>query len=397
MEKKHTQCVVVGSGVIGLCCAAMLAHKAYTVRVLGSAVVKHDARQYGRVYAINLCAQGLLETIGVWDALLATARVQAYTDMLVFDRVQSNASPIHFASTDLGLPALGYIVEDTLLRSALHRYLHDCPTAELSLPSKLEDFQYVDQTMQIKLNDRQTMTSNLLLGADGAHSKVREIMKVNNQTVAYKQTAFCATLHLGKSHGDTCRQWFYSDSILALLPLPDKQVSMVWSCDLSLASSLEDSLASSPLAFQDLLNERLSSEQFEVLSMSAVHSFPLGGAIVDTYAQPGVVLMGDAAHRVHPLAGQGANMGFADIECLMKSLQQSQSRKAEGEIIWADLRRYERAVKGRNWATKVFLEQLQGFMTNRRVPVNGLRQIGMKYTNNCLPLKAYLTRQALGI
>lgn len=397
-----SQCVVVGSGVVGLCCAGLLNQHAKTTRVLGGeAPVWHPQQAYGRVYAINLQVQNMLQALGVWDELLASGRVQSYEAMEVFDgarqqcarqqcprqqcpRQQCVSPDLRFHSTELGLPTLGFIVEDLLLRKTLFDHLDQC-AVELSLHSRLATFKRDGKSIHIGLETGEKIKTDLLIGADGVQSAVRREMQVAVKSVDYRQKAFTATLKLDRAHQNTCRQWFYPDSILALLPLPGACASMVWSCDLPLAAQLE----SDPAGFLTALNNRLPQAICQVSSMSATRVFPLQGLVVDQYTQPGVALVGDAAHQIHPLAGQGANLGLADVACLVKIL-------AEQGFSYPGLRCYERAVKGRNLGMKLFLEQLQCLMASQHKLTMCLRRSGMAWINRWMSVKTRLMRHALG-
>ncbi len=379
---RDQQIIIIGSGVVGLACAAVLAQRHFSISVLGETPLAWDKSvEYGRVYALNALSRSLLVSIGVWDAV-RTARVYPYYAMRVFD----DKAEIHFDATDLALSELGFIVEDLLLRKILFEHLGRQPNVRLLCPAKLAKLERRRNRVHIKLSDGRTLDADLVIGADGMHSVVRDESRFSYRTVNYQQQAFTATIETRQLLHHTCRQWFHSDGILALLPVGERRASIVWSCNYTLADKLTEA---TDAKFAECLNQVFSDQFGPVLSVSARAAFPLYGGIVDKYTMPGVVLVGDAAHCIHPLAGQGANMGFADIDCLQQVL-------AGRNFHYVNLRRYERAVKGRNLAMKLSLEGIKHIFGSQIGPVMAMRRHGLRWVNHCLPLKISFMRQALG-
>lgn len=375
--------VVVGNGIIGMACAAVLARNYPVVSVLGKALpAQHETDAHRRVYALNHLAQKLLSSIGVWDTLQA-AEIYPYHAMHVFD----GCAEIHFDATELAASELGFIIKELQLRKALSERLRQQPNVRMLHSAKLMQLEHQQKRLYLSLSNGRELRADLVIGADGSHSAVRGKMGFSYRTVDYRQHAFIATVEMRQHLRQACYQWFHADGILALLPISHNLASIVWSCNHMLAAELEQA---SDTEFGDRLNQIIAAWFSPVLSVSTRLSFPLYGGITNRYTARGVALVGDAAHCIHPLAGQGANMGFADIDCLRQTL-------ASRDLSYANLRRYERAVKGRNAAMKLSLESIKYLFASRMRAAVALRRYGLRRVNRCLPLKTFLMRQAAGL
>ena len=376
--------VVIGSGVVGLACALGLVRSGYQVTVLGDVPEKFDAASdYGlRVYALNTAALELLSRIRVWEDI-KKLRTFPYEAMYVYDGEAS----VNFHSTDIGKTELGFIVEDVLLRHLLFEALKKQSAAHLLCPERLDDLKMSRNKCVVVLEGGAAIEADVVIGADGAQSQVRRCMGVAWREVDYSQKAIIATVKVNAAHQNACWQWFQRDSILAFLPLTKDRVSIVWSCDHSLADTL---IELSPQDFSTQLSESSVRCLGNVSLDSERKVFPLRGGVADAYVSDRVVLVGDAAHCVHPLAGQGLNLGLADVSFLLQML-------AGGDISRAALRRYERGVKSQNLFMKWSLENLKRFFSTQNIPVTMLREAGLKLTNQCIPLKSRFIHHAQGI
>ena len=385
MDRNSKHIVVAGSGLVGLASAARLAQAQYRVTLTGEIPLEFDHHNRDlRVYALNTKSCDLLRGLGVWKEI-EQRRAYPYSAMHVWD--QEGGSKLDFYATDLGLPALGVIAEDALLRNVLFESLKKNPQVEICCPATIVGVEQSEGIQRITLSDERVLNANLVVGADGAHSWVRRRMEVFWQYTDYRQTAIVANVKHELSHQNACWQRFYQPGVLALLPLSENHGSIVWSCNHVLAAELtaatsEDFTACLVNVFQDRFGKmELDSERV---------AFPLFGGCVDRYVQEGFVLVGDAAHHIHPLAGQGANMGLADVVALANALS--------GDVpSLAKLRRYERSVKERNFAMKTFLEGLLCVFTERRRILGKIFcTYGMNTVNRYLLIKTWFMRRALG-
>ena len=374
--------LVVGSGVIGLACALSLAKTGYSVAILGEVPAAFDPdADRGRVYALNEASCRLLRDIGTWDSI-PMQHLFPFEAMHVRDAEHS----LDFYASDVGLPELGVIVEDALLRSVLFEHLQSHPNAQLLCPVSFSSMKRDGRTYRVEFSDRVSIRPELVIGADGACSAVRRQLEIFLKYNVYGQNAVAATVALELPHQRSCWQWFYPDNILALLPLSANRGAVVWSCDRVLS---EDLMRASQDEFAERLCEGLQGKFGAIELLSERAAFPLGGGIAERYAVEGAVLVGDAAHQIHPLAGQGANMGLADVRCLSNLV-------ADGIVDRLKLRRYEREAKSRNAAMKLSLDVIKILFSSERRPVVSARRRGMRFINRCLPWKTWFIDRAAG-
>ena len=387
---------VVGSGVTGLVAAVGFAHRGYSVALCGDVPPPFDPAQDEdlRVFALNDASCALLQNIGAWDAI-AAQRVCPYERMEVW----SGSGHLCFDSTDIGRARLGVIVEGRLLRGVLFERLRAYRNAMIYCPAKLQSMHYVSgkSGVRLVLDNGYDVAATLIVGADGADSQVRTRSKLGYRYHAYGQCATVATVECELEHRNTCLQRFSDKGVTAFLPLSGvegRRGSIVWSCDISLADELG---ALSGAAFGRSLSRTLAYRLGGMALVSERVVFPLYGALAYDYIGDGIALVGDAAHSIHPLAGQGANMGFADVRDLLDSVSRS-GYPVDGEgIDRAVLRRYERSVKGRNAGMKYALDGIHRWFA-RRGPLAGTAQLaGLNLVERCPPLKAWFMRKAMGL
>jgi 2-octaprenylphenol hydroxylase len=392
--------VVVGGGVTGLLAAALLARSDYGDR-LDITLVDAAARPRFnavddvdlRVSAIANGTAGLLDSVGAWEFVAAT-RASVYEHMRVWDEDEAPDGPatLRFDADEFAVSQLGFIVENVLLQESLLRQL-DESAVELRFDSPLQALRRVDNQYKIDLRTNQTLTADLLIAADGARSFVRSAAGIEVREWPYEQTAFVTHLQPEKPHGATARQRFLRDGPLGILPLADGRVSVVWS------TSPEQ--ASAALEADDEATGRLLSEASDyVLGELAVAgprgAFPLCARHAVNYVLPNLALIGDAAHAIHPLAGQGANLGLQDAAELARQVCDALAaglHPGDRPV----LRRYERARKGENATMLHFMTGLNRlFATDSRI-IAGIRAAGMRMFNRSGPIRERAVKVALGV
>ena len=386
---------VVGSGVTGLAAAVGFAHRGYPVVLCGEVPPAFDPAQNEdlRVLALNDASCALLRSFDAWDAIVAQ-RVCCYERMEVW----SGRGRLHFDSTDIGRAHLGVIVENRLLRAVLFERLQGYRNATIYCPAKLQSMHFVSGKggVRLLLDDGRDVAAALVVGADGADSQVRSQSKLGYRCHAYGQSAIVATVECESEHRDTCLQRFSDKGVTAFLPLSGaagRRGSIVWSCDALLADKLG---ALADTAFCRSLSQTLEHRLGDMTLVSKRVSFPLHGALACDYIGDGVALVGDAAHSVHPLAGQGANMGFADVRDLLGSVARDGYPGDGAGIDRAVLRRYERSVKGRNAGMKYALDIIQRWFARQGPLTNMAQSVGLDLVERCLPLKTWFMRKAIG-
>lgn len=353
---KHVDVIVVGGGMVGALCALLLAQAGWQVAVLEPRTPLPATWPQARVSALHRSSQALLAQAGVWSQLAPNA-VQAFECLHVWDGIGSGQ--LRFDAADVGLPALGHIVTNAELVAQLWQLLAQHPLVSCvhSAPQQLT----VDAThVRVTLNDHSEISAALCVGADGAHSFVRDYLPGPVHTMPYAQQAIIAVVNTQLPHQRTGWQVFLPEGPLALLPLSDAHTcALVWSQREELAAAR---MQLSDAAFAQALNQAFGVRLGELRVVSARESYPLVMRHVAHYVDHRIALVGDAAHTIHPLAGQGVNLGFMDVAELLNALQYARQQRRDIGLR-SVLRRYERARKGENtqmiWAMRLINQLFQ--------------------------------------
>jgi 2-octaprenylphenol hydroxylase len=332
-EVESVDIVVAGGGLVGAAAALGLQHQGWRVRLVERAApVTATSEEYdSRVYAISPATQRFLRALGVWDAV-AAQRVSAYQRMQVWEREPESA--LVFDANDLRAPELGHIVENQVLQAALWQALS---AESLRVGSGVRTLRRDDDGVTLELDDGCALRTRLLVVAEGRDSSLRAQLGIELTAGQYPQTAVVCHVRTERPHRQTCWQRFLPTGPLALLPLADGRSSIVWSStEASALLELDD--ASFCLALSHASQQALGA----VLETTPRLRFPLNLQHADAYTTERAVLIGDAAHVVHPLAGQGVNLGLADAEALVATLGECRAQRRDpGQLRM--LKRYERA------------------------------------------------------
>lgn len=340
-----------------------------------------------RVYAISPGSETFLRAIDAWPA--DTARQATVAQMRIFgDRA---GSQLAFSAYDAHVDKLATIVENSALVTALQAALDTQPNCTRYAPATCAAVDWQDAYAELRLDSGETLHAKLLVAADGADSWLRAQGGVEAIETSYGQTAVVANFATGQPHRGTAFQWFRPDSVLALLPLPGERTSMVWSARQDRADHLL-SLGSTELCEAVCTASGGALGNLSLISPAA--AFPLRLIRVSQLIAPRLALVGDAAHNLHPLAGQGVNLGFQDARELATSLVQPAARRDAGNR--TVLRRYERARKEDILAMTAVTHGLQQLFNNSSAPLSWLRNAGLDLTHRLEPIKALLVRHALG-
>lgn len=397
---KQFDIVVVGAGVTGLTVAALLTKNRFFDR-LRLTVVDAAARPCHqtdddvalRVSAIATGSAALLELIGAWGHVINT-RACAYDRMRVWDEAGDvdGAETLRFDAAEFAVPQLGFIVENELVQHAILDVLDDT-RVELEFDSPIQSLQQQGRGYRLELPNDRFLDADLVIGADGARSFVRDSVQIETRDWPYGQTAVVTHLEPERPHCDTAWQRFLRDGPLGILPLSDGRVSVVWST----AQERADRAMS---ASDDELGKMLSEASDFVLGNLTVAgprgAFPLRAQHAVDYVLPAVALIGDAAHTVHPLAGQGANLGLQDAATLADVIDQALGN-GEHPGDRPVLRRYERARKGENATMMHFMTGLNSLFATDSALVREFRATGMRLFNRSGPIRDRAVKVALGI
>lgn len=385
--------IVVGAGLVGAACALLLAqHRKTKIAVLECApALLEDTRPNQRVVALGKAATDVLQQAGVFDELGAGA-CHPYDKIVVWD--ENSKGELKFSADDYQQTVLGHMVDSQrcafLLQQALVR--HENIDVHYDFSASSVDFggRSEDHLAKIK-SDQAQLSARLIVAADGGRSWVRQQAKIFSVQNDYQQCGIVATIRTQQSHQNTAWQRFLETGPLAVLPLSDNQSSIVWSADNSYAQQLMDLPdVDFATAIEESLEERLGG--VELLSKRA--AFPLISQRAERYFKRRLVLIGDAAHSIHPLAGQGANLGFKDAACLAACLPDQQVRHY-GEL--ALLEKYQRSRKSDNQQTDLTMSLLHQAYKNNAPWWQTIRGAGMNWISDSASLKQLLVKQAMGI
>jgi 2-octaprenylphenol hydroxylase len=390
--------LVAGAGVVGLAAATLLATGRCADRLR---VVVLDARPIPRwrsedmdprVYALSRASQQLLAHVGAWGRIEET-RASPYRRMRVWEGTDAYAaSALDFDSADIGEPDLGHIVEDTLLRTVLSDKLAATREAQLLIGAEIESIDAQSNDITVALKDGGTLSGAVLLAADGTESTVRRLGDLPTAGHRYEQMAVVTHVTSAGSHQETAWQRFLPGGPLALLPLADGRSSIVWSLPTSDAERL---LAASDSSFLAELADASAGVIGALTACSKRVAFPLQALHALKYTAQRVALLGDAAHTVHPLAGQGMNLGILDAASIAAVIEDALLAGDDvGDL--RVLRRYERERKGDNLA---MLAAFDGLNRLFRLPgwAAPLRALGLRAVEAAHPVKRLLMQKALGL
>jgi 2-octaprenylphenol hydroxylase len=381
---------VVGSGVVGLAAALGCAQQGFAVALIGPPArlraLRDDAPFDARVYAIAPGATALLARLGVWNKIDAE-RICRVERMRIFGDA---GEALAFDAYSAAVERLATIVEESELLRVLAAACDYQPAIRReSAPIAALDVRA--EAARVELDDGRAIEARVVVGADGAQSAVRAAIGANADVHDYRQQGVVANFACERPHQDTAFQWFTDEGVLALLPLPRQHVSMVWSAPDALAAQL---LQLAPEALAARVVRRSAHALGALAPAGAAHAFALRRIRVDKLVAPRVVLVGDAAHVVHPLAGQGLNLGLADVSEWLRVLAARETFRDPGDLVL--LRRYERAraepLALMRWTT----DGLSRLFAADDPWIRRLRNTGLAAVERIAPLKRALIRHALG-
>ncbi len=394
---------IVGGGIIGKACALGLAQLGYSVIQIAPDLEKNQAlmtNQFGqRIYALAPSTKNLLSELHVWDAL-DHQRIQAVRDMHIFgDRGQAN-DHLHFSAFEAGRPELAWITEADLIELTLDQAIRFQKQIRTINTSVSDIHIEKDAKPILVLGSGEQIYTQLIIAADGARSPLRSTIGIAIHEHDYDQAAVVANFSCAYPHLQTAYQWFLpGGDILAMLPLPTQQVSMVWSTSPENANHLMQLRSE---AWPKLLQEQVGGSIHQALGTLQLQSVPASFALKRIKAQsligpnydPKVVLLGDAAHVIHPLAGQGLNLGLRDVASLLQIIKNKEEFRAIDDRIL--LRRYERQREGDTSSLLWITHRLKRLFGTSRPLEKQIRNWGLGFVNRSHMIKRQLIERALG-
>lgn len=396
--------IIVGAGLVGASLAAAITSQLENTGIRIAIIDRGEMPQPvqadseaprfdPRVVALTASSVGLFERLGVWPAVLAQ-RACAYRNMTVWDN--EGSGEIHFSAQDLAQPQLGFIVENSVLLNEILASLKYSRQVEFFRGQGISEIDLVKGKRLVQLDDGQAISGVLLLAADGGQSSIRELAGMAVRSWQYAQKAIVTTVKHAHSHQYTAWQNFLVSGPLAFLPLDHASChysSIVWSVDDEQADSL---MALDDKAFASALHRAFDNRLGEIQDLDKRYCFPLIQRHAVEYIAPQLALVGDAAHTIHPLAGQGVNLGLLDVQVLAAEIARASSRQlplSDASI----LRRYQRQRKGHNLEVMLLMETFKRLFGSRQLALRHLRNRGLTLVNGIKPLKNWLARQAMGL
>jgi 2-octaprenyl-3-methyl-6-methoxy-1,4-benzoquinol hydroxylase len=392
MTRRGPDIIVVGAGVVGAATALGLARAGLRVTLVESRLPSPwdpAASPDLRVYAIAPASSDLLETLGVWPNI-AALRAQPYRAMRVWDA--GAEGELHFRAADAGGELLGHIVEQGLIQHALWQAMQQAPNIELRCPARVAAFGQDANGVTLELDDGTRLGASLVIAADGAESPLRTLAGIDTSGRDYAQRGVVAFVRSTQPHSDTAWQRFQPGGPLALLPFVDGLASIVWTLP---TDEAERVLALDDAAFGDAVT-RASDARLGTLTVASPRAaFPLRLQLAQRYVFERLVLVGDAAHVVHPLAGQGVNLGLADAAELIALLGKARTDKRDLSAPTL-LRRYERTRRSENTLAAHTFDGLERLFASDAVLPTLLRGPALGLVNRVAPLKRFFLRHASG-
>ncbi|HEX4855535.1 MAG TPA: FAD-dependent oxidoreductase [Limnobacter sp.] len=392
---------VIGCGVVGLAAALVLASSGFRVTVVGSRPPPFQAspeqRFDPRVFALSHRSQRVLDRLRVWDNI-PSERVQPVTDMQVWGDAGGDAQGhVRFNASDTGVDYLTWIIEQSCLFDVLFAAMRYQPGIEW-LDARVEGLSREKDVWAVVTNLK-TVRVPLLIAADGAQSQTRRQAGLDFELDSYSAEGVVSTFSIEKPHHGAARQWFDGNSILAMLPLPGPNVSMVWSMPLSQSQALMQLGPQELVARVGAASGGAVQEAYGRLTpIGSTHAFPLKHGVAPVWFDNGVVLMGDAAHVIHPLAGQGLNLGLEDAAELANLLASRKRLLAVQRLGLADEQLWRAWERRRKAACTPVHILTDGLHTLFRLDVPGaawVRNKGMQVVNQLPMLKRWLSQQAM--
>ncbi len=403
--------IIVGGGMVGLSMALLLTRLAQQTKSFSLALIEGDTSISNtetdqqtdrvnsfnpRVSALTIASQSLFDSLGLWQEKIAQ-RACPYENMYVWDA--EGTGNISFSALDIHQEVLGHIVENNIVSDALREALQEESAIRVLSASQVSSYRRQGEYQRLSLTDGTELQAKLLIAADGANSFIRQEAGFEVKAWSYEQQAIVSTVQTEKSHEYTASQCFLSSGPLAFLPLLNREnneqcySSIVWSCDPEQAQAF---MALEEPDFNRALQAAFEHKYGSVIASGKRFCFPLWQRHATSYVQSGLALIGDAAHTIHPLAGQGVNLGLSDAQCLAEVLGRALD-KGEDFSTEQVLSRYQRQRKVHNLGMMALMEAFKRGFASDDLMMRWLRNTGMDLVDSTAPVKQQLMKRAMGL
>jgi len=391
MINQSIEVAVVGGGMVGAASALGLANSGFRVAVIehqAPAAFQPDSPPDVRISAIGAQSVSLLQSLGVWESVLSM-RAHPYRRLETWEWKSAHVS---FDASELGLPELGYMVENLVLQQALWQALMKHPLVTLCCPAQLTQMQPDESGWTLSFADGEQLNVPMVVGADGANSQIRQWAGIGIHAWQYRQSCMLITAQCDEAPGDSTWQHFTPTGPHAFLPLFDNWASLVWYDEPARIRQLQSmSMAQLQKSIASHFPSRLGT-----VTPVASGAFPLTRRHALKYVKPGLALVGDAAHTIHPLAGQGVNLGYRDVQALLDVMTDARNLGEQ----WASLevlRRYQSQRKLDNLMMQTGMDLFYAGFSNNLAPVRAIRNLGLMAAQRAGGLKQQALKYALGL
>ncbi|WP_435954582.1 3-demethoxyubiquinol 3-hydroxylase [Dryocola sp. BD626] len=391
MANQPIDVAVIGGGMVGAAAALGLAQNGFQVAVIdhqAPAEFDPNSQPDVRISAISSASVALLKSLGVWDAIRGM-RAHAWRQLETWEWESAHVS---FNAAELGLPELGYMVENQVLQLALWKALQAHPHVTLRCPAKLKQMHNKEGSWTLDFADGEQLTVPMVIGADGANSQVRQWAGIGIHAWDYRQSCMLITVKCEEAPGDSTWQHFTPTGPHAFLPLFDNWASLVWYDTPARIRQLKSmTMPQLQKAIAATFPSRLGS-----VTPVASGAFPLTRRHALQYTQQGLALIGDAAHTIHPLAGQGVNLGYRDVDALLDVMIGARNY---GEN-WSDgriLKRYQSRRQADNFLMQSGMDLFYAGFSNTLGPLRVVRNLGLMAAERSGVLKRQALKYALGL
>jgi len=381
--------VIVGGGMVGATLGCALGGSSLRVAIIEAQLPDEIGDDWDlRVSSISIAGSRIFNALGAWRGMIRR-RVSPYRHMRVWD----GNDEIAFHAADLGQAELGHVIENRVTQAALLERARDFGNLSIIHPARLQGLEPIATGMRLDLANGQHIEAALVVGADGANSQVRSLAGIPHSASPYNQQGLVCTVRCAEPNPETAFQHFLPGGPLAFLPFNDGQSSIVW----SLPTEQADELQAMPQAeFMVQLEQAFESRLGRVEDCGPRAAFPLIRRHAERYVSPGLALIGDAAHTIHPLAGQGVNLGLLDAASLAQVILDGHQRgRPPGEL--SILRRYERWRRGENELMQSSMDGFNYLFRNPSPTLTQLRRTGLKLSNRITPIKNLFAGHAMGL
>lgn len=390
MDHKDVDIIIAGGGMAGLAMALAAAREGFKVAVIESSrlEVQYLPEFDGRASAIAYGSKIMLEKLGAWEAMAP------YAEKITDIRVSDGASPFYldYHHTEVGTEPFGWIIENRYTRRGLFEALTKYPSITLMENTRIQSYQIQNAAAEVTLNNGDKLSAALLIGAEGKHSKLRELAGLTTHKTDYAQTAIVCTIAHEKPHHGLAQERFLPRGPFAVLPMTEQRSSLVWVEPEAIAPHY---LKLPKEELEQEITERIGDYLGQITLVGKVFSYPLGLSVANRFVAERLVLIGDAAHAIHPIAGQGINLGFRDVAVLHDILAHY---KRAGDDIGSDAfgKEYARWRRLDTVTMAGVTDGLNRLFTNRSKLLKLARGLGFWGVSKTPPLKRFFMRHAMG-